>query len=83
MTATLSLPTTGELCVMDRTGDTKMIWNPNNTDEVEAAQATFDRLKKKGYLAYKVTAGGEKGEVITRFDASAEKIIMAPPVVGG
>lgn len=82
MTATIEAPS-GELCVMDHTGDTKLIWNPNNTDETEAARELFNKLKKKKYLAYTVKANGDKGEVITEFDPSAEKIIMAPPVVGG
>lgn len=72
-----------ELCVMDATGDTKRIWDPNNPDEVEDARASFDRLKKKGYVAYKVNEAGDKGEVIREFDASAGKIIMAPPMKGG
>ncbi len=74
---------TGELCVLDHTGDTKLIWNPNNTDEVEAAKATFDRLRSKGYLAYQVGPDGSKADVITEFDPNAEKIILAPPVRGG
>lgn len=75
--------TQGQLCVMDRTGDTRMIWSSQNPDEVDAAKATFDKLKKKGYLAYTVTEDGEKGEVIRNFDKHAEKIIMAPQLVGG
>ncbi len=73
----------GELRVLDATGDTKLIWNPNNTDEVENAKRTFNDLRSKGYLAYKVTEGGAKGEVIREFDANAEKIILAPALRGG
>lgn len=74
---------TGELCAIDQTGDTKTIWDKNNPDEVEAAKATFDRLKGKGYLAYKVSKDGSKGEVIRDFDPDAEKIILSPPMQGG
>lgn len=74
----------GEMAVMDRTGDTKVIWDATRQEEVDAAKETFKRLQKKGYIAYKVEgAQGEKGEIIREFDPSAEKLIMAPPLVGG
>lgn len=74
---------TGEIAVMDQTGDTKTIWDKNNPDEVAAAKAQFDALKAKRYIAYKVKGDGEKGEIITTFDPTAEKIILAPPMAGG
>lgn len=80
MTTTTSEHT---LHVLDHTGDSRTIWNPENQDEVDAAKATFDRLKKKGYLAYTVEEDGKRGEVIRRFDPAAGKIIMAPQLVGG
>jgi hypothetical protein len=73
----------GTLCVMGPVGDTKLIWNPNNTDEVDNARRSFDDLRKKGYLAYRVSADGSKGEVMTAFDPHAEKVILAPPMRGG
>ncbi len=72
-----------EMCVMDRTGDTKTLWNPDNADEVEAAEATFKKLKAKGYLAYSVSKDGEKNEALAAFDKSLGKIILSPPVRGG
>lgn len=73
----------GELCVMDQTGDTKTIWDKSNPDEVEVARATFQKLKKKGYVAYSVKKDGEKGAVVSEFDPDAEKLIMSPPLAGG
>lgn len=72
-----------ELSVMDRTGDTKVIWDSGNADEVAVARDTFTKLKKKGFLAYSVKKGGEKGTILTEFDPEAEKIIMSPPMAGG
>lgn len=72
-----------EMCIIDHTGDTKLIWNSDNKDEVEAAKDMFDKLKKKGYIAFSVKANGDKGDALTKFDPDAEKIIMAPPAVGG
>ena len=64
-------------------GDTKAIWDKNNPDEVAAARATFDALKKKKYLAYSVDKDGNKGKLITEFDPNAERVIMSPPMAGG
>lgn len=73
------------LCVMDRqAGDTRVMWDPDNADEVEAARAAFDKLRgEKKFVAYKVAEPGDKGEVIREFDPQAGKIILAPPMVGG
>jgi len=71
------------LHVLDHTGDTKVMWSPDNPDEVDAAKETFKRLKKKGYLAYTVRNDGEKGEVIQEFDKTAGRIILTPQLVGG
>lgn len=72
-----------ELAVIDQTGDTKTIWDPDNQDEVDVARDTFDALKRKNYIAYTVNERGKKGNVITKFDPELGKIIMIPPVVGG
>lgn len=72
-----------ELIILDATGDTKIIWDPDKSAEVDHAKDTFDRFKAKGYMAYKVDRKGEKGEVMRAFDASAEKMILAPQMVGG
>jgi hypothetical protein len=78
------LPTQGMLRCIDDTGDTKVIWDRNSPDEVAAAQETFRRLKKKGYLAYEVTGkDGAKGAVVDEFNPDAERLILAPRMVGG
>jgi hypothetical protein len=84
MTTTESAPPAEHtLHVLDSSGDTRTIWNPGNQAEVDAAKATFNRLKKAGYLAYSVDEDGEKGEVIRTFDPQAGRIIMSPQLVGG
>lgn len=75
--------TKGEMCVMNHTGDTKIIWDRANEDEVANARRTFTDLRKKGYLAYKVQKNGEKAEQILEFDDKAERIILSPPMAGG
>ena len=74
----------GELSVMGRRGDTKIIWDPGNEDEVANARRTFDDLVgRKRFLAFRVAARGSKGEQIREFDPDAEKLIIAPPMAGG
>lgn len=73
----------GELAVLDHTGDTKTLWDPDNAVEIEIAEENFKKFRKKGYLAYKVSEDGKKGEMITTFDPKAGRIIMSPPQVGG
>lgn len=72
-----------EMRVLGKEGDTKVTWDADNWEEVEAAEATFDRLTKKGYRAFSVKKSGDKGSIVTKFDPEAEKIILIPPIVGG
>lgn len=81
--STITKTHTGSLQVLDGSGDSRFMWNKDNADEVSAAKETFQKLKDKKYLAYKVNADGSRGEVIREFDPTAEKIIMAPQLVGG
>lgn len=37
----------GVLAVMGQSGDTKMLWNPENEAEVEAAEADFLRIANR------------------------------------
>lgn len=73
----------GEMRVMGRKGDTNIIWDPDNADEVAQARKTFDELRGKRFVAFRVGRGGKKGEQITEFDPGAEKMILAPPMAGG
>jgi hypothetical protein len=74
----------GELAILDKTGDTKLMWTVGNQVEMDAAKELFEKLRKKGYLAYKaVGEKGDKGEQLTAFDPEAGRIIMVPQMVGG
>lgn len=74
---------TCEMVVMDRSGDSKTTWDPDNPDEVDAARKLFKSLKKKGHFAYSVKGNGEKGTLLQEFDPDAGKIIMSPAMAGG
>jgi hypothetical protein len=77
------LEATGDLCVLDESGDNRIQWDRYNPEQVAAAKARFDELKSKRYLAYRVSRGGWQGEVIDKFDPNAERIIMNAQMVGG
>ena len=73
----------GELAILGREGDTKVMWDPSNRDEVGVARRTFSDLKKKGFSAFRVMPDGEQGEQVREFNPEDEKIIMVPALQGG
>ena len=76
----------GELSILNGEGDTKLTWNANNEDEVEAAEVMFDELIAKGFQAFEVSdekEKGGKGKMIKKFDPKAQRIIMSPRIGGG
>lgn len=78
------LPNEGMLHEMDRSGDSKYIWDKNTPAEVEVAETMFKSFRKKGYLAFTVKGkDGAKGEQMTDFDPDAERVIFSPAMQGG
>jgi hypothetical protein len=73
----------GTLHVPDETGDSRIQWDQSDPEQVAKAEAKFNELKALGYLAYKVNKRGDRGEVIDKFDPTAERTIMHSAVVGG
>ena len=74
----------GEMRIMGSKGDTKVIWDPEHEDEVEAAEAQFNSLQKKGFTAYEVGRKGAKtNRKVEEFDPDLGKLIMVPKVTGG
>ena len=75
----------GELRVLDKElGDLKIIWDPNNQEEVAAARKAFDELRAKKYMAWDVKEKGKKGDnEVKAFNPELEKMIMTPPVQKG
>jgi len=71
-----------DMNILDRSGHMNVQWDPDKEDEVNAARATFDKMKSKGYSAF-VSEGGEKGKRLERFDPSVEEMILTPPIQGG
>ena len=75
---------TGEARILGREGDTKITWDSDNADEVATARETFNKLRDKRYLAFRMTGSSERrGEQMDHFDPNAEKMILVPPMAGG
>lgn len=70
------------LSVLDRTGDTTVLFRPDVAEEVDKARTEFDTRQKEGYLAYQVPQDGEP-VVVRDFDPSAPRTVMSPQLVGG
>jgi hypothetical protein len=66
-------------------GDVRLSWEPGNAEDTATARRTFDDLRAKGYLAYRVTGRGPRAQrdQIRAFDPQAEQIVLAPPLRGG
>jgi len=69
--------------IMDPTGHTRHIWDPDNEAEVEAAEALYDSLIEKGYRAFHVAKGGGEGNRMDNFDPAASKMLLVPQLKGG
>lgn len=73
----------GTMHELNHTGDTKTIWDPNNSDEVANARRAFDDLRDKGFSIFSVDSEGGKGKLMKSFDPQAGKLIAVPRIVGG
>ena len=72
------------LSILDRTGDTKLTWDPDNPGECASARETVAALKAQGYTFFlvdgkpadEVTAGG--GTLVVR-KLTADEVVAAEP----
>jgi len=74
---------TSTLYVQNKSGDTRIEWDPGVPAEVAAAKAAWDAARDKRYLAYRTRADGSKGEILRNWDPTAERIVMSPQLQGG
>jgi len=68
--------------VMDRTGDSRHPFDPNDAKDVAKAEQRFDKLTKVGFTAAVRTGPGQVSQ-IRSFDPSAEETLFFPRLVGG
>ena len=68
--------------VMDRTGDSRHPFDPNDAKDVAKAEQRFDKLTKVGFTAAVRTGPGQVSQ-IQSFDPNAEETVVFPRLVGG
>ena len=68
--------------VMDRTGDSRHSFDPNNAQELAKAEQRFYELTKVGFSAATRTGAGQVSQ-IRSFDPNAEESVFFPRLVGG
>lgn len=72
-----------EARALTETGDLKIIWDPDNKEEVKAAKRQFNDFLKKKYVAYAGKRDGSKGKILKSFDPDVQRMILSPGIVGG
>jgi len=68
--------------VMDRTGDSRHHFDPNDAQELARAEQRFHELTKVGFTAAIRTGPGQVSQ-IRSFDPTAEETVFFPRLVGG
>jgi hypothetical protein len=68
--------------VMDRSGDSRYRFDPNDTQELADAERRFRELTGAGFTAAVRTGPGQVSRVRS-FDPSAEETVFFPRLVGG
>ena len=68
--------------VMDRTGDSRHSFNPNDARELAKAEQRFYKLTKIGFTAA-VRTGPDQVSQIRSFEPTAEETLFFPRLVGG
>jgi hypothetical protein len=68
--------------VMDRTGDRRHLFDPDDAHELAKAEQRFYELTKVGFTAAVRTGLGQVSQ-IRSFDPNAEETVFFPRLVGG
>jgi hypothetical protein len=82
----------GVMRVLDESGDSRIVWDRRDKNQVKEAFAKFKDFIVKGYRAYVVRSDGSKGSRLDEFDPlleeimvgkRPEEIVMVPATVPG
>jgi hypothetical protein len=68
--------------IMDRSGDTRHQFDPDDARAVAEAERRFVELTQAGFIAAKRTGNGTS-ELIRQFDPAAQETVFIPRLVGG
>jgi hypothetical protein len=68
--------------IMDRSGDTRHRFDPDDASAVSEAERRFAELTEAGFIAAKRTGNGTS-ELVRQFDPTAQETVFIPRLVGG
>jgi hypothetical protein len=68
--------------ILDRSGHTKIGWDPDNEDEVDFARGVFEEKTSAGFRAFRVQAGAQSTRM-DDFDPRAREMMLVPQLKGG
>ncbi len=68
--------------VMDRSGDSRHPFDPNDAQDLAKAEQRIDKLTKVSFTAAVRTGPGQVSQ-IRSFDPNAEETVFFPTLVGG
>jgi hypothetical protein len=71
------------LIVMDRSGDTRHEFDPNDPRALASADRQFRELTGKGFRAVALNRNGQPGRLTTVFDPAVDQILFIPQLRGG
>lgn len=71
--------------IPDPSGDTRIMWDPRNKDDLATAEAAFDSARKNGMTVYLVNpeSGESSGEIVHKFPKKEGKLIAVRQIAGG
>ena len=69
--------------VMDSNGDTRHEFDSADLSSLAAAEARFQTLTSKGFLAVALGKDGGPSELVRKFDPEAEQTLFIPQLQGG
>ncbi len=74
-------PTPHIVRILDHSGDTKLTYDPADSDAVGSVERRFALLMERNFVAFDVSR--QPGRIITAFDPAATEIIVSPRFAGG
>jgi hypothetical protein len=67
--------------VLDRSGDTELLYDPDDEVSTLDVESRFNELMERGFVAFDVST--QPGRVIHAFDPRATEVIVTPRFSGG
>lgn len=71
-----------QMNILDRSGHTRVGWDPSNADEVDFARSVFEEKTAAGFRAFMVR-DGERSTRMDDFDPQAREMMLVPQLKGG